>query len=148
MSDKKQAILAELNQIRGNAPVIEPEAVVRYASDPDTALHGEFEWDDSKAGHQHRLWQARQVLRVYIKVVDTGDGKEVPVRMFYNIVDEETSRGYMPIEDVLSDEDRRLELISGQLERLWNIYKSYPLPELKPVARAIETCRRKFLPAE
>lgn len=147
MSDKKQTILAEIAKAKGNSPIIEPEAIVRFARDPSTALHGEFEWDDTKAGHQHRLWQARQLLRVYIKMIDAGDG-EVPVRMFYNIVEEGDRRGYMPTENVLSDESRRAELIRGQLTRLWNIYNSYPLPELKPVGTAIERVQRKFIVAD
>jgi hypothetical protein len=140
----KDLILAELKVIRGNDPVIDPEKVIRFAKDPTTALHEKFEWDDGVAGHEYRLWQARQICRVYVTVLDTGDGQQESVRMFVNVGSrsEESERGYRPTEEVLDDAEARRELVLAQLTRLWNIYKSYPLPELKAVGRAIERCRK------
>lgn len=39
-----------------------PSRVLRVAKNPDSVLHPRFEWDDAKAGHQYRLWQARQLI--------------------------------------------------------------------------------------
>lgn len=46
-----------------------PEEVVEQARDPQSPGHEHFEWDDGKAGHKHRVEQARQLLarRVVIK---------------------------------------------------------------------------------
>lgn len=133
-------ILEELRRIKGNDLIIDPERIVDFARNPDTALHSKFEWDNTVAGHEYRLWQARQVCRAFVTVLDTGESKE-PIRMFVNIKTDDGERGYAKTENVLDDEDARRELVLGQLTRLHNIYKNYPLPELKPVGRAIHRCR-------
>lgn len=38
------------------------EALIQAARPPGHPLHNYFEWDDSKAGHQWRLHQARQLI--------------------------------------------------------------------------------------
>ena len=38
------------------------EDVVAAARDPLSPLHSKFQWDDSKAAHRYRLWQARQII--------------------------------------------------------------------------------------
>lgn len=53
-----------------------PEAVVLDASDPDSPLHGEFEWDDRKAGDAWRLEQARQLIRG-VKVLITTETRTI-----------------------------------------------------------------------
>ena len=132
-------ILDELRQIRGKDSIIDPESVVRFARNPKTALHSKFEWNDKLAGHEHRLWQARQICRVYVTVLDVGNGTKESVRMFVNVRpdDEDDARGYRSTDDVLNDPEARRQLVLAQLSRLWNTYKSYPLPELKTVGRAI-----------
>lgn len=39
------------------------EAVVSDAANPKSPLHSRFEWDNSKAAHEHRLEQARALIR-------------------------------------------------------------------------------------
>ena len=66
----RTAIVAELETIRRNAGgVLRPEDVVSFAADPDTELHSRFEWDDTEAAQQYRLWQARQLIRVTVTVL-------------------------------------------------------------------------------
>jgi len=45
----------------GHVPT--PDELIHTASAADHPLHQLFEWDDSKAGHQYRLMQARAILR-------------------------------------------------------------------------------------
>lgn len=145
MSDER--VLAELLVIKGNKPAIDPEEVVAFAAHPETALHSKFEWDDAKAGHQYRIWQARQMLRVFVTVIDPGDGKERSVRMFAVLREKEAgSSGYVPTADVLNEPLGRAELVLGLLRRLEGIVQSYPLPELQPVRRAIDRCRASVKP--
>lgn len=140
MSD--QHILDELKTIQGNKPAIDPEDVVAFASDPETALHSRFEWDDEKAGHLYRLEQARHILRVYVTIVDDG-GNKAPMRMFAVLREQDGgSSGYRTTEDVLGDPLARAELLLGLLRRLDSVLKSYPLVELEPVRKAVERCRK------
>lgn len=139
-------ILDELKVIKGNKPAIDPEDVVAFAADPDTALHARFEWDDSKAGHMYRVEQARHILRVYVTVVDDG-GNKAPMRMFAVLREQDGgSTGYRTTEDVLSDPLARAELLLGLLHRLDSVCKSYPLAELDPIRKAIDRCRKAAKP--
>lgn len=69
--------------------IIQTAAVVEAARDPESPLHREFEWDDVKAGHEHRLTQARQLITRYrIRVIQSE-----PVTIDVDIV---MSRDYRP----------------------------------------------------
>lgn len=65
--------------------------ILEEAMDKNSPLHGLFEWDDTKAAHEYRLMQARQVARRYniteadpaaklvhvpAVIVDRGDKRE------------------------------------------------------------------------
>jgi hypothetical protein len=142
----EQRILEELKAIKGNKPAIDPEDVVAFAADETTALHSRFEWDDSKAGHQYRVWQARHILSVYVTVVDDG-GNKAPMRMFAVLREQDGgSTGYRTTEDVLNDPLERAELLLGLLRRLDGMLKSYPLAELEPIRKAIDRCRKAAKP--
>ena len=59
--------LAELHQGR-----VTPEIVVEAARDPASPLHSAFTWDDAQAAHEHRLAQARVLLRRVRVEIETG----------------------------------------------------------------------------
>ena len=115
-----------------------PSAVVNYARNPDTALHSHFTWDDGAAAQQHRLWQARQVLRVYVKLA-VADNKTVSVRAFVSLPSSRNQAGgYQPVLTVLKNDDLRaqmLEMAKGELRTFRNKYKT--LSELADVFSAI-----------
>lgn len=52
----------ELERIR-EARGLTAAAVVEESKPKDAPLHPAFEWNDKRAAHEHRLWQARQVIR-------------------------------------------------------------------------------------
>jgi hypothetical protein len=141
----KDKIAGELTVLRARNAVLDAEQVVEFARDPSTALHRKFNWDDSDAAHQYRIWQARQLIAVYIQVIDRGDGSKAPARAFVNVkATGEASRGYRPTSEVLNDADARHALVVAQIERLRSIYQSYPLVELEPIGKAIEQCRKAY----
>jgi hypothetical protein len=138
----KQRVRDELSIIRSRHAAITPDDVLAFAENPETALHTQFNWDDSEAAHKYRLWQARQLLRAYITVVDRGDGEKAPSRAFVSVQKSEVSeRGYVPTQEILSDTERRRDLVIAQVERISSILKSYPLVELQPIAEAVEKVR-------
>lgn len=57
-----------------------PSDVVEAARNARSPIHGRFEWDDAKAAHQHRLKQARQILRVAVIHVK---GHKKPARLVH-----------------------------------------------------------------
>ena len=49
---------------------VKPAALVRAAASETHPLHHRFTWDDTEAAHQHRLQEARSVLRLYVHIVN------------------------------------------------------------------------------
>lgn len=60
-----------------------PELVLAKAEAGDKRLRGYFEWDDTVAGHQHRLNQAAQLVRrVKVTVLKSADSPPIQVRAY------------------------------------------------------------------
>ena len=51
------------------------EKLLEEATPEDSRLHEIFQWDDAKAGHQHRLSQARHLLRSIDYKFETAGGE-------------------------------------------------------------------------
>jgi hypothetical protein len=123
----KPEIIQELEGIRkqGNG-ILHPDAVVRFAEQKKSALHDMFEWDDSKAGEAHRLWQARQIISLELVIIDkkTGDIIELAlktskeewkeVRKYISLpIDRGNSndKGYRSLNDVFHDPALRTQML-------------------------------------
>jgi hypothetical protein len=129
-------VARELDNIRSANPdgVLRPEDVVEFARDPKSELHRHFEWNDSEAAAAYRLTQARQLIRVQVTMIDTGEGEET-IRAYVSL--SPPPSGYSETVDMLSTKRGRRALILKLLDRMLAIAQSYRLPELAPVTRAI-----------
>src|SRR5262245_41569773 len=80
---------------------VNPNDVLKDANDRSSPYHTYFQWNDTKAAHEHRLWQARQLLgRIKILYHDKL-GNEVSVREYVRLQVEEPAThklrgGYVP----------------------------------------------------
>lgn len=129
----------ELEAVRASNPNGElvPEEVVDFASNPNTALHSRFEWDDSKAGHLFRLQQARSVIRVHVAVVDNSGSGDVVTTKFVSLSDHRGgTAGYQPRVTVLSDEEKRRRHALDVITSVIGILSRADLPELDGVLNA------------
>lgn len=99
------------------------EAVIAEASDPDSPLHGQFEWDDVTAGHSWRLTQARRLIARCRIVVETSPEKQIKVRAFTHVRSEGT---YMPTAEVLRS-DHREEVLAQCRRDLAQLRAKYEL---------------------
>ena len=132
---------AELDLLAQQHPLLLPQTVLDFASDPTTALHSRFTWDDSEAAEQYRLWQARQVLRV---AVYTPEGSEETVRAFVSLRDDRGEGGYRATVDVLGDADLRAKMLQEALGELHVFERKYRiLSELAPVFSAAAHVRER-----
>lgn len=153
--DIRLTVQQELEEIkRANGGTATPHKVVEYAKDPNTALHGKFTWDDSEAAHGYRLWQARQVLRVYVRYeiperettqvkLKFAESKPVAVKTTRGTVslpsDRKAGNGYRWVEDVLANPDHRSEMLSMAKRDLALFRRKYKeLSELAEVHAAID----------
>jgi hypothetical protein len=142
----KEAKIEELELVRANnGGVLQAEDVVEFARNKRTALHEEFEWDDSLAAQQHRIEQARRVIRLTLTVVESPAGTQA-IPMYVSLVSDrqQPGGGYRPLVDVMSAEDMREELLRQALGDLKSVRKRYEqLQELRPIFRAIEKVEGK-----
>jgi hypothetical protein len=134
-----KTIKEELLQISNdNNGLLKPEVVVEFARDPETALHSKFEWDDAKAGHNYRLWQARQVISLEFSVIESEKPTK-ETRLFVSLTEDRKEGGYRLITDVLSDEallDRMLKDALSELIRIKTKYNH--LQELSKVFAEVD----------
>ena len=68
-----------------------PEDVLKDARNPNSPLHSFFEWDDGAAAEQHRLHQARGLIRAVVAVYVREDLPAVRARAYVHIPEGETS---------------------------------------------------------
>jgi hypothetical protein len=131
-----------------NGGVVRPIDVVEFAKDPAAKLHEKFEWDDSKAGHEWRLQQARVVLNVYVKVEERTQEEH---RVFVSLPSQRKKEGggYHRLVDVMSDEQMRAEHLAQALADLQRVKKNYKqLTELSKVFAAIDEATEEHKPLQ
>jgi hypothetical protein len=94
--------------------LLRPDDVVEFARDKRTALHKKFTWDDTKAAHEFRLWQAREMIQVLVEV-QPCTGKSY--RAYVSLVDDRKKGGggYRTLVSVLSDATLRKKLLAEAL---------------------------------
>lgn len=99
--------------------------LVEHASNEDSSLHECFEWDDTIAAHEHRLSQARHILRTY-PIYDVTEkeltGKTVYVELVNVPSKDNKGEGvYMTINKLSQDDEalhRALDQLTIQLKGL------------------------------
>jgi hypothetical protein len=137
--------VAEIHRLsEQNDGLCVPEHVVRRAQNKNSALHELFEWDDKKAGHQHRLEQARALI-MSVQVTYVHDGKPIVHRVFVSLADDRIEgKGYRTIEAVMKDPSKRAQLLSTALAELGALKKRYGrLKELTRVFTALDKVKRE-----
>lgn len=133
---RKDQVAAELARLAQRRGFLTPAQVVAAAKDARSPLHQCFTWDDSKAAHAHRLWQARELI-AHVEFAPTP--KHAPFRAYVNVRHEGESEGrYVSTVDALADPETRKAVVQralGDLERTRERYEQ--LTELASVWRAI-----------
>jgi hypothetical protein len=131
---KSDLVKQELESLaEANNGLLLPEIVVKYAKDPNTALHSSFEWNDTEAAHAYRLWQARQIITVVLTILPREGKREY--QMFVSLKsDRSNGGGYRALVDVMSNDQQRKELLAQAYNdfKLWQ-KKYQQLKELAPV---------------
>jgi len=140
---KKTPIQIELAQIaKVGGGMLDPKAVVEFARDEASALHSQFNWDDNEAAELYRIHQARQLIRVQVfhepKVERT-------MQVYVSLpLDRETGGGYRRMVDVLSDTDRRQQLLTMALAEMDVFTRKYArLEELSEVFDAMRKAAKR-----
>lgn len=114
---RKLAVMKRLQQISGDTGSLTPEAVVDDARDPESVLHPCFEWDDTKAAHQHRLNQARGLIR--IRMTTTVDEVEVSAPSYVRTPDaHQKDQGYTSVLKLRDDTESARAALRTEIGRV------------------------------
>lgn len=134
-------IESELRDIaQQNGGILRARDVVQKAQDPDTALHSQFDWDDTRAAARWRLHQARRLIRVLVEVVPAQQ-RQVQARIYWSLGPDRSANGggYRTLRTVLEVRQLRTQLLSDALAELQHFQLKYAhLSELSEVFEAIE----------
>lgn len=124
LADARKAEMAAL--VERHDGIVTPAMIVAFATDPKTALHSLFTWDDTEAAKQYREQQARDYLRAVVRVIPRENNAAVSVRAFVSLTSDRGPENiYRPIERVLSDEDMRAQLVADALSELRALSRKY-----------------------
>lgn len=133
MTDPK--IVAELRRIADeHEGELRPTDVVKEAESPESPLHEHFEWDDSLAAQNHRLEQARKLIRVVVEVI--GPARTMRTRVFVSLTPDRQKEdgGYRLVHAVLQNPTYRAQLLADALQEMQRFEKKYQdLTELAEV---------------
>lgn len=135
------SVVSELAAIYKDRGGLDPGYVVQWAKrNPRSALHGRFQWDNTKAAHAYRLWQARALITEV--EVEYPDGKKRQV--YVSPVTSRGRSGYASLVDVMSDRERREEFLAQALAEYERVgVKYHDLEELAEVREAVGRVRRR-----
>lgn len=144
-SNKNAQIYADrLVEISKRTGLITPPIVLADAKNPKSPLHSFFEWDDTKAAEKWRLEQAGYLIR-HISIEVLKNGKQEDVRYFFSVAADNSTTSepkavYVSLDTILSEPDKRAEVIAYAKRELVNWserYKQYS--ELSDIVRFIKT---------
>jgi hypothetical protein len=142
---KQDILLKEFERIRiENNGILKAEDVVNYAEDDTSPLHLFFQWDDSEAAHQYRIWQARQLISTVV-VILPNTKKHISAYVSFKDSRRNDGGGYLPIATVLTNTEYRSRLLNEAFDDLrgWEL-KYHKLQELAKIYEAIKTTRKHF----
>ena len=139
-NDRRKRIAAELAALATQGRLA-PKRVVQWAkTHRSSALHACFQWDDTRAAAQFRLWQARELI-VSVEVVFL-DGKKRQV--YVSPLVSRGAGGYHRLVDVMDDEGLRAQFLAQALDELERVCAKYEdLCELAGVRAAVRLTRAK-----
>lgn len=124
-----------------------PQAILEDAKSAKSPLHKAFEWRDSKAAYEHRLWQARHLMNsivVTVKATKAPKQKAAAVRAFVN-VRVEKKNSYVSRAHALSEADMRRQMLAAAMRELasWR-NRHADLTELSPIFAIIDKHSEKI----
>ncbi len=142
-----KAAIQELDEIcEENDGLLRARDVLDAARARDSALHTYFDWDDSSAAEQYRLAQARQVIRVSVRIIERDDRKFIH-RAYVSLTTDRASSDpvYRPFVSVMTDEFRYQQLLEDAMDQIRQWRKRYEdLIELKDVFDSIEKTQKNI----
>lgn len=112
-----------------------PDDVLDDAKNPNSPLHSFFEWDDTEAARQHRLKQARGLIRAVVAVYVSDDKPAQRMRAYVHI-NEPDAPHYRETSHALSQRNTRDLVLRRAMRELNDWKRRYA--DLKEFAKVVE----------
>src|SRR5215471_4327880 len=138
-------VVGELRRIaREHRGILRPEDVVEQATPEDSPLHNKFTWDNAKAGHAFRLWEARQLIKTVVELAPVGSDQR-PVSVFTSISLKRGQTGYRETSVVLANDTMRAQLLQHAFDDLVRLEERYQhLRELATIFAKSREVRERY----
>jgi len=125
-----------------------PHHVVKKAKSKRSPLHDYFEWNDSKAAIEYRVFQARQLMGAIEIVIGNKQLKAFP-NLEIPVTEEDCAevitQSYIPLEIVIGDEfflNQLIEQAHGEMAAWGKRYREYKslkgFKKFKPIFKEID----------
>jgi len=124
MQSIKDGVQQVVNELYRQSGQVQPSSLVEAARDPESPAHAAFQWDDTKAGAEYRLIQARTWIRkVHIVIEERKEQLvHIPVISVAATSDDPTVEGgegyYKPISAVMENKSEHAAATREALARL------------------------------
>jgi hypothetical protein len=113
-TEQRAALLALADARQGR---VTPYDIVDAARDPDSPLHSAFTWDDAEAAHQHRLDQARYLIRrIHVDITVGNRLIRIPAFVRDPAMDVRVP-GYVHLSRLRSDEENARDAVLAAFAR-------------------------------
>ena len=138
MSDKIKAELLAIQKTSKDAMLHAKNVVAWAKRNRKSALHREFEWNDSRAATEFRLWQARRLIQ--INVISEDGGPQL-VSLSY---DRPRGGGYRGVDAVISNRELSEIMLRDALEELQRVQMRFQrVTELTSVWTVVKRVRER-----
>lgn len=128
----------ELERIYLRDVALDPKVVLGEAKKKASPLHECFEWDDGKAAHEHRLHQARQLIRVAVTIIPAINSGAVRQYVSISTLRRTDTGSYLATVDVMNDAERYKQMLADALTTLRGLERRYAhIRELSPIWSAL-----------
>lgn len=110
-------LAAIFDQIREAHGRLSPSTVVRAAASEEHPLHPSFEWNDATAAHQHRLNQARAILRLPRTTVVIEGCRIISPTYVHDPGAKRGEQGYVAVAEIKTQTQVASDAVDAELER-------------------------------
>lgn len=119
----KEKVQNAVNNLYREKGDVRPSALIEIAAPEDSPIHDAFEWDNSIAGHEYRLIQARKWIRTVEIIIEDQPVRYVHVPIIQGTPMRETY--YKPISVVVQDDDEYARAITELLSAVNEARRAY-----------------------
>jgi hypothetical protein len=121
---------------------LDPERVVDAARNPNSSMHGQFNWDDTEAAHQYRISQARALIkRVKVNVIRADD----TVVRVSSYIRSASGAGYESTQQVAVNYGDRVTVMLITLASCATMLRNLAAPEVDDIIDQIQELRQHLL---